>query len=199
MAGTGPRDELRYLGARAPLWRPLALLLAIQAAACAAGAALAYVVASPALAKDYYSAHRTVKETWELLLPALGVGAAAALVVGGVLGALVLVRHSRRMRSVVLDVDGVLRAAGEGRLPAPARGDRAGDVPAEAAAAALEPLRVHVVELRRLAKELQHPSLELTYRSAATADIPPRDLRPLAGALDRTTRDLTQALDWFKD
>lgn len=189
----------RYLRPRGAFWRAAALLLAVQAGASAAGAGVAYLVAGPALAKDYFSAHGTVKATWELLVPALAVGAAAGFLLGGVPGLLLLGRHSRRMRAVLGEVDGVLRRAGAGRLPAPPpEGVRRGGT-AEEAAEALEPLRVHVHELRRLAKELQHPVLELTYRAAGTADVSPRDLRQLAAALDRTSRDLVQALDWFED
>jgi hypothetical protein len=188
-----------YLRVRGVFWRAAALLLAVQAAACAVAAGVAYLVAGPALARDYFSAHQTVKATWELLVPALAAGAAAGLLVGGLLGVLLVGRLSRRLRAVTGEVAGVLRAAGEGRLPAPPPEGVGRRGPAEEAAASLEPLRAHVQELRRLARELQHPVLELTYRAAGTADVPPRDLRALAGALEQTSRDLAQALAWFED
>ena len=182
---------------RGVYWRFLGGLFAFQAVVWGLAAALAYLIADPELAKDYLSAHQTVKQTRRLLVPALATAAAAGLAVTIAGTALALRGFSRRLREPVAQLDGVLRSLAEGRIPAPATGPRRAG-PAEEAAAVLAPLRARVKELQRVSRELQKSTLELSYRAGGTAELTLKDLRSLAGQLDASSKELAEAVRWFE-
>lgn len=182
---------------RGVYWRFLGGLFAFQAVVWGLAAALAYLIADPELAKDYLSAHQTVKQTRRLIVPALATAAAAGLAVTIAGTALGLRAFSRRLREPAAQLDGVLRSLAEGRIPAPATGpQRPG--PAEEAAAVLAPLRARVKELQRVSRELQKSTLELSYRAGGTAELTLKDLRGLAGQLDASSKELAEAVRWFE-
>jgi len=190
------RPHRGSLRTRGLYWRSVGILLVFQAVVLGGAAALAYLILSPELAKDYFSAHNTVKATWQLVVPALVVSAGAGFLVVGLGSALILRSHSRRALEPLRQIDGLIRELASGRIPRPAEAKRPGV--ADEAAAALEPLRARVQELQRIARDVQKISLELNYRSAGSAEVTLKDLRALAGQLDAITKDLSRASGWFE-
>jgi hypothetical protein len=186
-----------YLRPRGLYWRSVGSLLLLQAICWGGAAGLAYFILSPELAKDYFSAHRTVKATWKLVVPALAASAAAGFVVVGAVSALSVWRHSRRVLEPLRRIDGLLRGLAAGRIPRP---DPAAKLPGidDEAAATLEPLRARVLDVQRISRDLQKISLELNYRSAGTEAVTLKDLRGLANRLDAITKDLAGVSRWFE-
>jgi len=97
MAEETKRPPAGSLHARGLYWRSVGTLLVFQAVGWCCAAGLAYLIISPALAKDFFSAHGTVKETWRLVVPALAVATGAGFVLVGAGSALSLRSHSRRL------------------------------------------------------------------------------------------------------
>lgn len=192
---TKPPDP-GYLRARGLYWRSVAALLVFQAVGWGCASGLFYLILSPALARDYFSAHSTVKETWRLVVPALAVSAGVGFLMVGAGSAWSLRSHSRRLLEPLRQLDGLIRALGAGRIPRPRAADRTNAV--DAAAAALDPLRARAQELQGLARDLQKLSLELNYRSAGNVEVTLKDLRALAAQLDAHTKDLARAAGWFE-
>ena len=186
------RKDPSYLRPGGRYWRALGALLFFQALCWGGAAALAWLILSPELAKDYFSAHHTVKAVSRLVVPGLAAAAVVGFLVGGIGSALSLWSYSRRLLASLRPVDELICSLGAGRIPAPAGGDAAGE-----AAAALEPLRAHVGELQRLARDLQKVSLELNYRSAGTGEVTLKDLRALAAQLDALAKALSRNAEWF--
>lgn len=185
-----------YLRPRGLYWRSVSALLVFQALGWGAAAALAYLIISPELAKDYFSAHRTVKAAWRLVVPGLAVSAGIGFVVVGVGSALSVWSHSRRLLAPLHRIDGLLHDLAAGRLP---RLDPAAQSPggAHEAATVLAPLRERVQELQRISRDLQKVSLELNYRSAGTTEVTRKDLRALAVQLDALSKELANTSGWF--
>jgi hypothetical protein len=191
---TGP--EPGYLRPRGLYWRSVSALLVFLAVCWGLAAVLAYLIISPELAKDYFSAHRTVKATWQLVVPALAVSAGIGFLLTGVGVALSVRSHSRRVLEPLRQLDGLVRAVGSGKLPS-AAGAAKSEVQA-GAVAAFEPLAARERDLLRIAREIQKLSLELNYRSAGTAEVTLKDLRVLSARLDELTRDLSRTSAWFE-
>jgi hypothetical protein len=187
------RQDPAYLRPRGRYWRAVGVLLVFQALCWGGAAVLAYLILSPELAKDYFSAHHTVRAVSRLAVPGLAIAAGVGFLVAGAGTALSLRSHSRRLLASLRPVDELIRSLGAGRIPAPSgAGAAAGE-----AAAALEPLRVHVQELQRLARDVQKVSLELNYRSAGTGEVTLKDLRALAAQLDALAKALSRNAEWF--
>jgi len=180
-----------YLRPRGRYWRALATLLLFQALCWAAAAALAWLIISPGLAKDYFSAHSTVKAASRLLVPGLAIAAGVGFLVAGVGSALSVWSYSRRLLASLQPVDDLLRSLGAGTVPA------AGPGAAGEAAAALEPLRAHVLELKQHVLELQKVSRDLNFRSSGGAEVTLKDLRALAAQLDALSKALSRSAGWF--
>jgi hypothetical protein len=197
MADAARKSGPAYLRPRGVYWRSVGALLVFQAVGWGCAAGLAYLILSPALAKDYFSAHRTVKATWQLVVPALAVSAGAGFLLVGAGSALSVWSHSRRLLEPLRRIDGLVRGLASGRIPRPGPPVK---LPAadEEVIVALEPLRARVQDLQRISRDLQKVSLELNYRSAGTTEVPLRDLRGLAAQLDALTKDLARAAGWFE-
>jgi methyl-accepting chemotaxis protein len=187
-----------YLRPRGPYWRSVSALLLFQAIGWACAAGLAYFILSPELAKDYFSAHRTVKATWNLVVPALAVSAGVGFLVVGAGSALSVWSHSRRVLEPLRRIDALLRDLAAGRIP---RAEPAAKSPAveDEVAATLEPLRSRVQDVQRISRDLQKISLEFNYKSAGTEEVTLKDLRGLANRLDALSKDLARASGWFED
>jgi len=196
MADDAKRPESGFLRNRGLYWRSVSSLLLFQAVGFGCAAALAYQMLAPGLAKDYFSAHRTVKETWRLVVPALAASAAAGFVLVGFGTALCVRGHARRLVEPLRQIDGLIRGLASGRIPRPRPAQRANAV--DEVAVTLTPLRERVEELQRISRNLQKVSLELNFRSAGTAEITRKDLRTLATQLDALTKDLSGTAAWFK-
>jgi hypothetical protein len=191
------KREPGYLRPRALYWRSVSALLVFQAVGWGCAAGLAYLILSPELAKDYFSAHRTVKATWQLVVPALAIAAGVGFFVVGLGSALSVWSHSRRLLEPLRRIDALLGALAGGRVP------RSGPPAKDAAlehevAATLAPLRSHIDDLQRISREIQKVSLELNYRSAGTTEVTLKDLRALAGKVDGLAKELTAASAWFE-
>jgi len=197
MSGNNRQPEPAYLRPHRIYWRSVSALLVFQAIGWGAAAGLAYLIVSPELAKDYFSAHRTVKATWQLVAPALAVSSAVGFLVVGAGSAFSVWSHSRRLLEPLRRVDGLLRELAAGRLPRP---DPAAKVPgaAEEVAAALEPLRARVHALQKISRDIQKISLELNYRAAGSTAVTLKDLRTLAAQLDELSKDLARDAGWFE-
>jgi hypothetical protein len=177
-------------------WRAVSFLLLFQALGFAGAAVLAYLMLAPELAKDYFSAHRTVKKTWQLVIPSLAVSAGAGFLLLGAGTALGLRSHSRRLLEPLRQIEGQLAALASGRIPRPRQAQRANAV--DQVAATLAPLRLRVEELRRISRDLEKVSLELNFRAAGTGDLTRKDLRALTAQLDALTKDLSGTVGWFE-
>lgn len=186
-----------YLRPRGLYWRSVAALLVFQAVGWAVAAVLAYLIVSPELAKDYFSAHRTVKDASRLVVPALAISAGVGFLLVGAGSAFSVGSHSRRLLEPLRQLDRLVRALGTGKLPA-AGPDAKGSVVAGEIAAALVPLRAREQDLQRIAREIQKLSLELNYRSAGTGQVTLKDLRALSSRLDELCRDLSRSCVWFE-
>ncbi len=193
---TKQRDPA-YLRPHGLYLRSVSALLVFQALGWGCAAGLAYLILSPELAKDYFSAHRTVKATWQLVVPALAVSAGVGFLVVGIGSALSVWRYSRRLLEPLRRIDQLLRGLAEGRIPRPGPADKASGAEPEVAAV-LEPLQAHVEEIRRISREIQKVSLELNYRSAGTTAVTLKDLRVLADRIDALSKELTRASGWFE-
>ena len=191
------QQEPAYLRPRGLYWRSVSALLAFQAVGWACAAGLAYLILSPELAKDYFSAHRTVKATWQLVVPALAVSAGVGFLVVGIGSALSVWSHSRQLFAPLRRIHSLLVGLSEGRIP---RSDPAGKTPSleREVAAALDPLRARVEDVQRISRELQKITLELNYRSAGTAEVTLKDLRAVAARLDALSQELTRSSGWFE-
>lgn len=184
-----------HLSQRGLYWRSVSALLVFQALCWGGAAGLGYLIISPELAKDYFSAHSTVKAARELVAPALAVSAAVGFLVAGIGSALSLRSHSRRLLEPLRQIDELLRGISTGNIPRPALAPRSGL--ADQAAAHLEPLFARVGEFQRIARDLQKISLELNYR-AAGSEITLRELRTIATQIDALIGDLARTAGWFK-
>jgi len=197
MAKDTKQQEPAYLRPRGLYWRSVSALLVFQAVGWGCAAGLAYLILSPELAKDYFSAHRTVKATWQLVVPALAVSAGVGFLVVGIGSALSVWSHSRRLLEPLRRIDGLLGGLAEGRIPRPGPADKSGGAEREFAAA-LDPLRAHVEDIQRISRELKKISLELNYRSAGTTEVTLKDLRVLAEKFDALSQELTRTSGWFE-
>lgn len=186
-----------YLRPRGLYWRSVSALLVFQGIGWAGAAGLAYLIMSPELAKDYFSAHHTVKATWQLVAPALAAAAGVGFLVVGAGSALSVWSHSRQLLEPLRQIDRLLGGLAEGRIPRPGPAGTSPSAEHEVAVA-LEPLRARVVDVQRISQEIQKITLELNYRSAGTAAVTLKDLRALAAKLDALSKDLTRASDWFE-
>jgi hypothetical protein len=191
------REDPPYLRFRGLFWRSMVALLVFQALCWGGAAALAYLILSPELAKDYFSAHRTVKATSQLVTPALAVAAGIGFAVVGIGSALSIWRYSRRLLAPLRSIDELIRALGAGRIPGQGSGTAPQSAAAEAAAA-LGPLRERVQELQRIARDVQQVALELNYRSAGTSEVTLKDLRAVAAQLDARAKELARSAGWFE-
>lgn len=186
------RQVPAYLRPGGRYWRALATLLLFLALCWGGAAALAWLIISPGLAKDYFSAHSTIKAASRLLVPGLAIAAGIGFLIAGVGSALSLWSYSRRLLASLHPVDDLLRSIGAGRIPV------AGPGAAGEAAAALAPLRTHVLEYQRLAQELQKVSRDLNFRSSGSAaEVTLKDLRELAARLDALAKNLSRSAGWF--
>jgi hypothetical protein len=197
MGNDANRREPAYLRPRGLYWRSVSALLVFQAICWGGAAGLAYLILSPELAKDYFSAHRTVKATWQLVAPALAVSAGVGFLVVGLGSALSVWSHSRRLLEPLRRIDQLIAGLAAGRLP---QADPAGTSadPEHEVAVALQPLRAHVENVQRISQDLQKITLELNYRSAGTTDVTLKDLRAVAANLDGLSKELTRASGWFE-
>lgn len=177
--------------------RSVGALLVFQGIGWGCAAGLAYLILAPELAKDYFSAHRTVKATWELVVPALAVSAGVGFLVVGIGSALSVWRYSRRLLEPLRRIDGLLHGLAEGRIPRPGPAEKTPG-PEHEVAAVLAPLRTGVEEIQRISSEIQRVSLELNYRSAGTTEITLKDLRALAAKVDALSKELARTTGWFK-
>ena len=183
-----------YRPPRGPYWRAVGALLVFQALCWGGAATLAWLILSPELAKDYFSAHHTVRAVSNLVLPGLAVAAVAGFVVTGIGSALSLRSYSLRLQASLRPFDELIRSLGAGRIPGPGAGSGAA---VDEAAVALEPLRAQVAELQQLVRGLEKVSLELNYRSAGTGEVTLKDLRALAARLDALAKALSRSAGWF--
>jgi len=197
MATDAKRQEPAYLRPRGLFWREVGGLLVFQGIGWGCAAALAYLILAPELAKDYFSAHRTVKATWQLVVPALGISAGVGFLVVGIGSALSVWRYSRRILEPLRRIDRLLAGLAAGRIPRPGLADKTRDIEFEVAAG-LGPLRARVEDIRRISLDIQKVSLELNYRSAGTTEVTPKDLKALAGKVDALSKELTRASAWFE-
>jgi len=186
-----------YLRPHGLYWRSVAALLVFQGIGWGCAAGLAYLILSPELAKDYFSAHRTVKATWQLVVPALAVSAGVGFLVVGLGSALSVWSFSRRLLEPLRRIDGLLRGLAEGRLPRPGPADKTPGAEHEVAAV-LAPLRARVEDFQRISREIQKISLELNYRSAGTSEVTIKDLRALAEKVDALSKELARTSGWFE-
>lgn len=191
------KQEPTYLRQRGLYWRSVGGLLVFQGLGWGCAAGLAYLILAPELARDYFSAHRTVKATWQLVVPAIGISAGVGFFVVGVGSALSVWWYSRRLLEPLRRIDRLLNGLAEGRIPRPGPADKARDTELEVASV-LGPLRAHVENLRRISQDIQKVSLELNYRSAGTTEVTLKDLRSLAGKVDALSKELTRASAWFE-
>ena len=190
------RDPV-YLRPHGLYLRSVSALLVFQGIGWGCAAGLAYLILTPELAKDYFSAHRTVKATWQLVVPALAVSAGVGFLVVGIGSALSVWSFSRRLLEPLRRIDGLLRGLAEGRLPRPGPADNNPGAEHEAAAV-LAPLRARVADIQRISREIQKISLELNYRSAGTSEVTIKDLRALAEKVDALSKELTRTSGWFE-
>ncbi len=197
MAQDTKQREPAHLRPRGLFWRSISALLVFQAIGWGCAAGIAYLILSPELAKDYFSAHRTVKATAQLVVPALAISAGIGFVVVGIGSALSVWSHSRRLLEPLRRIDALLAGLAEGRIPRAGQAEKTSGAEREAVVA-LEPLQAHVEDIRRISQEMQKISLELNYRSAGTAEVTLKDLRALADKFDALAKDLTRASGWFK-
>jgi len=191
------KEQPAYLRPRGIYWRSVSALLVFQAIGWGGAAGLAYLMLTPELAKDYFSAHRTVKATWQLVVPALAVSAGVGFLLVGIGSALSVWSHSRRLLEPLRRMDALFGGLAAGRIPRPGPADRPGSAE-QAVAAALDPLRARVEEVQRISREMQKICLELNYRSAGTTEVTLKDLRVLAGKFDALSKDLTRTSGWFE-
>lgn len=187
-----------YLSYAGVFWRSLAVLLVFQAAGWALAAGLAYLIAAPEMARDYYSAHETVKTTWKLLVPALAIAAAAGFLFVGLGSGIAVWRYSRRLHRPLQDLDGVLRRLAAGQISAPDAVPPQSPGAASEAAALLTPLRERVLKLQQLSKDLQKTVLTLDYKASGAVELTLKDLREIAGQLDAIAKDLDVSIRWFE-
>lgn len=197
MAKETNQREPSYLRPRRVYWRSVSALLVFQGIGWAAAAGLAYLILSPELAKDYFSAHRTVKATWQLVVPGLAAAAGAGFLVVGIGTALGLRSHSRQLLEPLRRIDALIGGLAAGRIPRPDLSGKSAGAEHEVAVA-LEPLRARVEDVQRISRELQKVTLELNYRSAGTSEVTLKDLRAVAARLDALSQELTRTSGWFE-
>lgn len=190
------RTDPAYLRPRGRYWRAVGGLLVFQALCWGGAAALAWLILSPELAKDYFSAHHTVKAISRLVVPGLATAAGIGFVVAGIGSALSVWSYSRRLLGSLRPLDDLIRSLGSGRIPASGEG-KGSRTAAEEAAVSLEPLRTHVGDLQRLVRDLEKVSLELNYRTAGTGEVTLKDLRAIAAQLDALAKALSRNAGWF--
>jgi methyl-accepting chemotaxis protein len=189
--------EPGYLRPGGLYWRSISALLVFQAIGWGCAAGLAYLVLSPELAKDYFSAHRTVKATWQLVVPALAIAAGAGFFVVGLGTALSVWSHSRSLLRPLRRLDGLLEELSQGRIPRAASGERATGVERRFDAA-LETLRERIGEFQRISRDLKKVSLELNYRAAGSTEVTLKDLRGLADKFDALSKELSHTCGRFE-
>ena len=197
MAKDTKQQEPAYLRPRGLYWRSVSALLVFQAVGWGCAAGLAYLILSPELAKNYFSAHRTVKATWQLVVPSLAVSAGVGFLVVGIGSALSVWSYSRRLLEPLRRIDGLLRGLAEGRLPRPVPAEKNPGAEHEVATV-LGPLLARVENIQRISREIQKVSLELNYRSAGTTAVTLKDLRALAEKLDALSREFARTSGWFE-
>lgn len=197
MTRNAKQREPAYLRPRGLYWRSVSALLVFQAVGWGGAAGLAYLILSPELAKDYFSAHRTVKATWQLLVPGLAISAGIGFLIVGVGSALSVWSHTRRLLEPLRRIDALFGGLAEGRIPRLGPADKTPGAEHEIAGV-LAPLRSHAEDIQRISREIQKISLELNYRSAGTTEVTLKDLRALADRFDALSKELTRASGWFE-
>lgn len=197
MRKDGKQRQPAYLRPRGLYWRSVGMLLVFQGIGWGCAAGLAYLILSPELAKDYFSAHHTVKATWQLVVPALATSAGVGFLVVGIGSALSVWSHSRRLLEPLRRIDELLVGLAAGRIPRPGPANKTRGAEHEFATT-LAPLHDHLANIQRISREIQKISLELNYRSAGTSEVTLKDLKILAGKFDALSKELTGASGWFE-
>jgi len=198
MGNNSKQRDPAYLRPHGLYVRSVSALLVFQGIGWGCAAGLAYLILSPELAKDYFSAHRTVKATWQLVVPALAVSAGVGFLVVGIGSALSVWDYSRRLLEPLRRIDGLIRGLAEGRIPRPGPADKTPGAEHEVAAV-LGPLLARLEDIQRISREIQKASLELNYRCAGTTEVTLKDLRALAEKVDALSKELARTSGWFED
>lgn len=185
-------------GFRRIFWRSIAALLIFQALGWILAAGIAYLISDVEMARDFYSAHQTVKVTWKLLVPALAVSAGIGFLVVGIGTGISIWRYSRRLSQPVRDLEGILLGLSQGQFPAVPAVPPKRPGPADAAVEILQPLRARIQQVQHLSRDVQQSVLALNYRASGAEELTLKDLRVIAGQLDALTKDLYTAVKWFE-
>jgi len=185
---------------RKMLWKALAAVLFAQLLAFAFTAATLYYIEHLAMAKDFYSAHRSLSSAQLSVLPTVAFAAAAGFLVAAVSTWLGF-RHCLQRLSVPLNrAAAILQRLARGKLSyseetRPGRERWALDDSADAVMAAFSE---RVNDMQRSSRDIHNNVLALRYKATAAEPLTIKELQEATGEMDSLCKQLNAALKWFE-
>jgi methyl-accepting chemotaxis protein len=182
------------------LRRTLFVVLLLQLLAFVVAGAAFYFIGRLDIAKDFYSAHRSLKSIQNLLLPAAAVAGGAAFILVTVTTWVGFHSYSAKFALPILRADDMLKRLAHGDLTytggvLPSRQRWALD---DSASAVLAAFREKVTDIQRLNREINNLTLSLSYKATSSEPLTLEELREAMASLDGLCKKLNNTLKWFE-
>jgi len=165
----------------------------------AAGTAL-FTIIDLDLAKDFYSAHRSIKTARDLLLPATLISGGAGFVIVALATWLGFRAAAQRLTAPIQRADSLVQRLTRGDLTY-----AAGVVPQrerstldDSADALLASFRDRILETQQLSKEVHNTVLSLRYKATSAEQLTLKELREVTGSIDLLCKKLSTSIKWFE-
>ena len=185
---------------RRRLLRVMFVVLGLQLVAFAAAGAALFTIIDLDLAKDFYSAHRSIKTARELLLPATLVSGGTGFVIAALATWLGFRAAAQRLTAPIRRADTLLQRLSRGDLTF-----SAGVVPQrerstldDSADVLLASFRDKILEMQGLSKEVHNPVLSLRYKATGAEQLTLKELREVTGSIDLLCKKLSTSVKWFE-
>lgn len=176
------------------------MVIVLQTAAfCVAGIVL-YNLAALDLARDFYSAHRSLQAARGGLLPSTVAACAIGLVLASAAASFGLLYFTRRFTAPIMRADTMLKRMAQGSLasaPAVLTSTERWALD-DSADALLASMRERILEIQRLNKEINNTVLSLRYKATGDETITLKELREIASTLDDQCKKVAGVVKWFE-
>jgi methyl-accepting chemotaxis protein len=176
------------------------VVFGLQLIAFAAAGVALFTIIDLDLAKDFYSAHRSIKTARDILLPATLVSGGAGFVIVALATWMGFRIAARRLTAPIQRADTLLQRLSKGDLTY-----SAGVVPQrerstldDSADALFASFRDKIVEMQRLSKDVHNTVLSLRYKATGSEQLTLKELREVTGSIDLLCKKLSTSIKWFE-
>jgi len=178
----------------------MAVVLGLQLVAFVAAGIVFYAIMNLDLAKDFYSAHRSIRSARDLLLPATLVAGGAGFVIVALATWLGFRTSARKLTGPIRRADALLQRLSQGDMTYAAGvvSQRERSTLDDSADALLASFRDRILEMQQLSKEVHNAVLALRYKATGNEQLTLKELREATGSLDLLCKKLSAAVKWFE-